>query len=1167
MPSRIKPIPALLCSLLLFSFNSVLFGQPWHTQVLYHDNLDNPNSKALGTMKNNGGAFIAGRGWQAVTSSSQLFITLPDNLPWEGSLEVSVTNFDPAEQATDPEIKYHCINIWSRPEADKDAYETTASWTQIRTSGHDKYNDGDGRAGFKWLTQTHGSGDDSREEDYYLLNKDWDTGKTYTFRIVWTETMAYLYLNNVLLGDYYRNRTYHPFSGRLEPFRFIFLGKENLIWGYETQIGPIYSNLTIYGADGSTPPPPPPPPDTTVIPPPSGKGFTDITASSITGGYSSAGYGQGSSFGDADKDGWMDLFVSNGTTYGPMPDLLYMNERNETFSEEASARGTASPGLTKAILLADFDRDADLDAFFGNIPLSTNDPAGINALYFNDSTGHFTERGAAVGLAQTVKTTNGCVAFDMERDGDLDLFIVNSGELNELYQNDGSGHFTLVQRGVDGSVENTAIFGRQGATAGDIDNDGDIDLYVCRRQESSQAVPNWLFVNDGDGHFSEEAAARGAAIDGRSHGATFADIDYDGDLDLFVVNYSPATGGVPLLNVLLNEGTGHFSDRTSTFNLPISGYTVAFGDLDNDADLDLLLLRNGEKDAGAKPQLYWNDGDGNFTLADNSGVEVSAADARSAALADIDNDGDLDIYIACAKGGNFMLRNDLDNGLHSIDILCTGPEGELGGIGTRVSLYAAGHLGERNYLIGYQEVGSQFGYMSQNPVQLHFGLGSRTTCDVRAVLVTGDTIEVENAAAGQLLRLAAVEPPRIPVISKVQGGGGEPIPGQEFVEGFAVRLVDQNSLPFVDHPVQFEVMQGSGHLRGVTSLQVMTDDAGIAEVYWTPGPYKGVANLLKASAWIEGVEVAGSPVTWSYPAADLSETLSEVNATSPIHAGGVEKSAIEVFLRNSAGQPLGAGYTVEVRVSGSPYLLAIADTLTDAMGRVSATLSAAEPGACVIHARVKGLDRLLADSATVSIVPVPVPNEPPQIFTYFPTENPVYGQFYNPITFALTTVRDADGDSLQYLWRVNGLAASTDSQMVLLPTIEWGKEYTVVAMVMDAEDTARVEWRVLVALTRIGEEAAALPEHLRLQQNYPNPFNPSTRITVEVPHTMELSICIYNTRGQRVRQLHEGLVAAGVREWNWDARNDAGQPLPSGVYHAVLRSGGEVQIRRLVFMK
>lgn len=1146
-----------------------LFGQPWHTQVLYHDNLDNPNSNALGTMQNTDGVFVSGRGWQAVASTSKLFITLPAELPWEGSLEVDVTNFDPAEQADDPEIKYHCINIWSRPEADKDAYETQASWTQIRTSGHDKYNDGDGRAGFKWLTQTHGSGDDSREEDYYLLNKDWDKSRTYTFRIVWTADRAYLYLNNALLGDYYRNLTYHNFSGRLEPFRYIFLGKENLIWGYEAQVGPIYSNLTIYGPDGSTPPPPPPPPppDTTDAPDPSGKGFTDVTAYSLTGGYSSSGYGQGSSFGDLDKDGRIDLFVSNGTSYGPMPDLLYMNEGEGAFSEEAAARGTISRGLTKAILLADLDNDADLDAFFGNVPLEAGDPAGINALYLNNGDGFFNENGAAAGLLQTVRTSNGSVAFDMEGDGDLDLFIVNSGELNELYENDGSGHFTLVLRGAEGSVEDTQYVGRQGATSGDIDNDGDIDLYICRRQEStSQPAPNWLFINDGQGHFTEEAAARGTAIDGRSHGATFADIDNDGDLDLFVVNYLLTSGNVPLLNVLINDGTGHFVDRSSTYNLPVSGYTAAFGDMDNDADLDLLLLRNGEKDAGAKPQLFWNDGSGRFTLAGESGVEVSAADARSAALADVDQDGDLDIYMACAKGANYLVRNDLDNDYNWIDILCTGPGGDLGGIGSKVILYEAGHLGEAGFIIGYQEVGSQFGYMSQNPAQLHFGLGTRTTCDVRVILTDEQTIDIEGAAAGQLLQPAAAEPARIPVMSKGSGDGQDLTPGQEFAEDFTARIMDQHGLPFVSQPVLFEVLAGGGHLRGETHLEIFSDDEGYASVHWTPGPYKGVANLLKASAWLDGTEIAGSPLTFVYPAADLSTTLSSVDASSPIYADGSAKSDIIATLRNSSGQPLGAGYTVELFVSGSGYVLSVADTLTDAQGRVMASLSAAQPGECVVHARVKGIGSTLADSAVVTVLPVVVPNQPPQIYTYFPTETPVYGQFYAPLTFALTTVRDADGDSLRYLWRINDVVASTDSQMVLYPTIEMGQVYLVTALVMDKEDTARVDWRVLVALTGV-EEQAALPTALRLQQNYPNPFNPSTTITVEVPEAMEASLAIFNSRGQRVRLLHQGLLAPGVQSWSWDARDDSGHPLPSGIYHAVLRRGQEVQIRRLLFMK
>ena len=479
-------------------------------------------------------------------------------------------------------------------------------------------------------------------------------------------------------------------------------------------------------------------------------GFTDITSASNTAGFSSAGYGHAVSFTDVDLDQLVDLFVSNAGGSPKPVDLLYKNQGNGNFANESVIRGIGDEGYTHCIVNADFDFDGDPDAFFANQPVGADNSAGRNRLYRNDGTGYYSDITDLSGLAEEYNYTRGAIACDINSDGFLDIYAVNWAAANEMYINDGSGHMKREDRGANSVPGNPGI--ETGVTAADFDQDGDVDIYVCRHDAG-----NLLYVNDGTGYFSEDAASRGLNACGRSNGATFVDIDNDSDLDLFVINESLSGSTVlPLLNVFINNGDGTFQNKSENYGIHVSGYTVVFGDVDNDADPDMALIRNNKTQADEKPGLYLNDGAGGFELVNGSGIEVNAQDARGAGFADIDNDGDLDLYIACAAGQNFMLRNDLAKGNHYIDILCQGPKGDYGGIGSKVSVYEPGHIGESEYLLGYREVVSNFGYLSQSQPALHFGLGQFSSCDIRIELIKTDSLEnsvldTTNVGADQLL--------------------------------------------------------------------------------------------------------------------------------------------------------------------------------------------------------------------------------------------------------------------------------------------------------------------------------------------------------------------------------------------------------------------------------
>jgi hypothetical protein len=1121
------------------------WGQPAHTHLRYSDMLDNGSSTALGEMVNSGGKFISGKGWQAVSQNSQLKITLPEGLPFEGTFIINVTNFDPVSQNLPDDVKQHIVNMYSQGNGNKDIFETDGAWWNIRTGMG--YSTGEGMAGFKFLSAPRGI--DSRDEERCMESSTWRTNRVYELKVIWTQSKSYFFVDGVQQSEL-------PFQGQVEPFRYIFIGKDNLLYGYAAQPGPIYFNLRIYLKDEL---------------PQAPFDFTDITGESGTGGFSASGYGRGVSFTDVNLDGSPDIFVSNANNNSSTPDLLYLNYGSNLFQEEAVDRGVSDEGLSHSIVNADFDNDGDLDAFFANMPANDGSSLGRNTLYRNEGEGYFSNFTDSAGIAAENNTTRGAIALDIDNDGDLDLFAANWAKPNEMYLNDGSGKMTRVHRGADGIEENSALFGRQGVAAADFDNDGDVDIYVCRRREGTQPAPNWLFVNDGAGQFSEEAAARGVAVDGQSNGAAFADVDRDGDLDLFVVQTAAVTDSLPKLGAFLNRGDGTFEDRTNVFDITMSGYSLVFGDIDNDSDPDLYLICNDETDTAARPKLYLNDGAGHFAHTACPELEVIAKDARGCAYGDIDLDGDIDFYLACNKGTNFLLRNDLGNSNHYIDVLCRGPKGDYGGFGSRVSIYQAGHIGDPAYLLGYQESVSNFGYMSQNQPALHFGLGQQVSCDVRIDLTDGQVYEYPNVSADQTLAMkekpalllayvsgdnqtgfiertlnqplvvkvtdsedgaqsgvsvtfvvtqgggstfeaqpvltdefgiasshlilgkqagenlvearcqnaqgspvlfsatASVPPvyltklsgdnqtgtvahpladsvvvqasnpdswPAVnyPVVFTVQPGNGnldgvatrtiltnsmgqaavrwtlgskvgtnrisaasadstaefaaeaiagnpatlqkvggddqQPIPGQAFPEPFVVKVADQFDNPVAGQAVNFAVASGGGKINGDTVAVVITNQAGLASVNWTAGPYLGPENILLACAAFNGAPLQDSPCEWLYEGVSVDPDKSSLSATGPVKADGISQAQVIVELRDQSDAPL-PGLTVRFIVSGLEPPLPIPEIVTNTSGRATASFASTKAGTFVAKAMVLGLNLMLADSAVVVFEPLP----------------------------------------------------------------------------------------------------------------------------------------------------------------------------------------------------
>jgi ASPIC and UnbV. len=270
--------------------------------------------------------------------------------------------------------------------------------------------------------------------------------------------------------------------------------------------------------------------------------------------------------------------------------------------------------------------------------------------------------------------------------------------------------------------------GNYGTVWSDVDNDGDLDLYIakCRQNVNDPADPrriNQLFLNNGNNKYTQDVAnSAGLRIGWQSWTADFGDIDNDGDFDCFITNHDASS------QLLENDGFGHFTDITAAsglFNqvpgLPLQG---VFRDFDNDGFVDILV-------AGTLHRLFRNNGNKTFSLIANP---FGAKPVESFALGDLDNNGFQDVYASYSTGFNgenhppdiLWLNNGNDN--HFFGLNLRGKQSNRSGVGAKIQLYSA--LGVQT-----REVRSGESYGISNSLQIHFGLGTWTAYD--SVVVTG----------------------------------------------------------------------------------------------------------------------------------------------------------------------------------------------------------------------------------------------------------------------------------------------------------------------------------------------------------------------------------------------------------------------------------------------
>ena len=485
-----------------------------------------------------------------------------------------------------------------------------------------------------------------------------------------------------------------------------------------------------------------------------------LTAVTVFGGQEKNKYllettGTGAAFFDYDGDGWLDVFLVNGTTLEGFPkgqeptNHLYRNKRDRTFEDVTAKMGLAVSGWGQGVCAGDYDNDGREDLFVTYY--------GQNRLFHNEGS-TFREVTAAAGLTDArTRWGTGCAFLDYDRDGKLDIVAANyidldlataptpdsglcrykgvpvacgppglQGGKNVLHRNLGDGRFEDVSERA-GILKASGTYGL-GVSTLDFDDDGWVDVYVA-----NDSNPSTLYRNNRDGTFTDVAVVSGCAYsqDGKPQagmGVAIADYDRNGTMDIFKTNFAGDTS-----TLYANNGEGFCEDRTFAGGIGLNtrwlGWGVGFLDLDRDGWLDLFLV-NGHvypevaqlKTEAAYRQrkvVYRNVGGTRFEdVTERLGPPATTPKAgRGSAFGDFDNDGDVDALVTNVHDAPDLFRLDTDPSRHWLSVKLVGTRSNRSAIGARVRVSAGGAT-------QVDEVRGGGSYISQNDLRVHFGLGA-----------------------------------------------------------------------------------------------------------------------------------------------------------------------------------------------------------------------------------------------------------------------------------------------------------------------------------------------------------------------------------------------------------------------------------------------------------
>ncbi|MFI5131145.1 MAG: VCBS repeat-containing protein [Chitinophagales bacterium] len=541
--------------------------------------------------------------------------------------------------------------------------------------------------------------------------------------------------------------------------------------------------------------------------------------------------GAGVAAGDVNNDGLVDLFFSANEASC----RLYINKGNMRFEDVTENAGLTTNRWCTGVSMVDINQDGFLDIYI-NVSGSSKFGNTANLLYINNRNGTFTEEAAKYGIADPRLTMNASF-FDYDRDGDLDLFLITNpadesvGDVNTvleiqsdgespgtdiLYRNNGNGTFSDVSKAAGILKEGFSL----GTAISDINNDGWPDIYVCNDFLHSDI----LYINNGDGSFSDKIHECLKHSSFSSMGNDIADFNNDGLPDIYTLDMLPEDnyrkkmiipaasydkfqlllqkGYEPQYtrNVLqLNNGDGSFSDIAFLSGVSSTDWSWSslFADYDNDGDKDLMVtngfyrdfgdqdfinyqkeLHNmpspaAERDAKLKAvrslskvplqsYLFENNDDLTFSKRSDEWGFTGKGFANGACYADLDNDGDLELVINEFNGKARVFKNNANELRKNnyLTITLAGQAPNLQAIGSKVYVYAKGKM-------QMQELNPYRGYESTVALPLHFGLGKNTIADSLVIVWPDGTTQIRYAVkANQRINISQTNPHQLISLNK-----------------------------------------------------------------------------------------------------------------------------------------------------------------------------------------------------------------------------------------------------------------------------------------------------------------------------------------------------------------------------------------------------------------
>jgi hypothetical protein len=820
------------------------------------------------------------------------------------------------------------------------------------------------------------------------------------------------------------------------------------------------------------------------------------------------GYGHGASFGAYTRNGRPSIFV---ISYGTA-NYLYDNIGGY-FNDVAESAGVQfGTDHDRGMAAADYDNDGDTDIYIS---------AGYtgNVFWRNNGDDTFTDITSPSGTYMNGQG-QGVAWGDVNNDGSLDLFVCQTEGGNRLFIQGGGRFYESGGFSAESGSLQPVFF--------DVNNDGHLDLLVTRRS----GLNNLLYINGGGGSFDEQGGAWGISYGGAdSQGAAAGDYDRDGDLDVFICNYTGA-------NLLFRNMGGYFEEVGDAAGVQAGAEGnrgAVFGDFNDDGWPDIYVIRSGDN------KMFRNNGNGTFSDVSGSSGADDGNDGYSPSIADHDNDGDLDIFFTNTGQNSVLLQNQgpFNNW---IEFRLRGSGSNLNGIGARLTAWLQGRPQTQAVIAGQGYLGTG------SDLTVHFGLGSSSQLDSLIVQwPSGARDRLYYLAANQKLSLYEgsapprdTSPPQISNVSannvtattatinwqtdenadsQVEYGydtnyGNFSADDGNLVTAHAVTL--SNLAANTTYHFRVHSKDATGNLArsddftlttardarppAISNVVASNVTATTAQIEWsTDEPSSARVEYGPDSTSLSGVVVdADFALTHAATLANLQPyTTYYFHVVAKDEAGNTTTSRKRSFMTLSAVDRLiiAAGNTQTGNpgeILAAPLLIKIVDLFGAGIPKVKAEFRVIAGGG-----RVSGLS---ACDSSICVV-------------------------------------DTDQNGIASAkWRLG----QADSQKVRVTVLEKPELTAVFAATLKGSVSA------------VDEQVVPLPNAFALR-NYPNPFHDFTRLEVALPASGVISLKIFDLHGREVITLAEEWRNAGRHFFKWEGRANGNVTLTSGVYFAVLR--------------